>query len=246
MLVKLILWHYRYTGDIRYLKKNYPRVVSLLDTYRRDYEQGGLLSNLDKWCVVEWPANFRDGYDVDIREGKVCTQTHIAINAYYLEAIRTANRMAELLSLPPYREIAPLQEAFWTAFYLPEEHLFKDGLHTDHISLIGNLFPYAFGLCPDAASKERIYDLLCRRGISAVSLFGAFPLLEGLVRHQKAQELPRFLSDEGAWLRMLDEGATTTFESWGKDTKWNTSLFHLTFSYAALFLADIDLSALLG
>ena len=52
--------------------------------------------------------------------------------------------------------------------------------------------------------------------------------------------------DRGAWLRMLDEGATTTFEGWGKDTKWNTSLFHLTMSYGALFLADVDLEGLLG
>lgn len=45
---------------------------------------------------------------------------------------------------------------------------------------------------------------------------------------------------------MLREGATTTFEGWGKETKWNTSLFHLTVSYAAVFLADIDHSHLLG
>ena len=25
---------------------------------------------------------------------------------------------------------------------------------------------------------------------------------------------------------MIKEGATTTFEAWGKDQKWNTSLFH--------------------
>ena len=40
------------------------------------------------------------------------------------------------------------------------------------------------------------------------------------------------------------EDATTTFEGWGKDTKWNTSLFHLTMSYAAVFLADVDLKML--
>ena len=34
------------------------------------------------------------------------------------------------------------------------------------------------------------------------------------------------------------------FEGWGKDTKWNTSLFHLTMSYAAIFMADIDLNKL--
>lgn len=50
------------------------------------------------------------------------------------------------------------------------------------------------------------------------------------------------LLDRGAWLRMLDDGATTTFEGWGKDTKWNTSLFHLTLSYAALFISDADLN----
>ena len=32
--------------------------------------------------------------------------------------------------------------------------------------------------------------------------------------------------DEGCWLNMLKEGATCTFEAWGKEQKWNTSLFH--------------------
>ena len=35
------------------------------------------------------------------------------------------------------------------------------------------------------------------------------------------------LVDDGAWLRMLSEGATSTFAAWYKDQKWNTSLFHL-------------------
>ena len=39
---------------------------------------------------------------------------------------------------------------------------------------------------------------------------------------------------------MLFEGASATFEGWGKETKWNTSLFHLTMSYAAVFLSDVD------
>ena len=54
------------------------------------------------------------------------------------------------------------------------------------------------------------------------------------------------MQDEGAWLRMLREGATTTFEGWGRETKKNASLFHLTMSYGAVFLADVDLPALFG
>ena len=48
------------------------------------------------------------------------------------------------------------------------------------------------------------------------------------------------LKDENAWLRIIKEGGTTTFEGWGKDTKWNTSLFHLTLTLAVMFLVDYN------
>ena len=66
MLVYLVLWHYRFTEDREYLKINYPKVKKLLDAYKRDYETEGLLKNLDKWCVVDWPHEARDGYDYDL------------------------------------------------------------------------------------------------------------------------------------------------------------------------------------
>ena len=68
----------------------------------------------------------------------------------------------------------------------------------------------------------------------------------GLVRYEKSDMIKDMMSDEGAWLRTLWEDAATTFEGWGKDTKWNNSLFHLTMSYGALFLADIGLEGLFG
>ena len=240
MMIKLILWHYRITKDRDYLSENYPKVVRLLDAYRRDYEREGLIGNLDKWCVVEWPAPFRDGYDVDLKEGQICKEPHVALNAYYLEAIACANHMASALSLRPYRETDSLKKAFLDAFYLPEEHLFRDGVNTDHVSMIGNVYPFAFGLCPDKTCKKAILDMIEARKISTVSLFGAFAILEGLWRCGEESRIPSVLSDKGAWLRMLAEDATTIFEGWGKDTKKNTSLFHMTLSYAAAFLADVD------
>ena len=86
--------------------------------------------------------------------------------------------------------------------------------------------------------------MIRERKISSVSLFGAFLVLMGFVRMGKENEIREIMLDDGAWLRMLAEDATTTFEGWGKDTKWNCSLFHLTMSYGALFLADIDLKGL--
>jgi len=77
-----------------------------------------------------------------------------------------------------------------------------------------------------------------------MSFFGTFTALMGFIRHGKEDKIKDLMLDEGAWLRMLSEDATTTFEGWGKDTKWNTSLFHLTMSYAAIFLSDTDLKKL--
>ena len=238
MLVSLILWHYRVTGDRAYLARNYPGACALLEAYRRDYEREGLLRDLDKWCVVEWPANFRDGYDVDITEGQVCHEPHIAINAYYIEAVRCVNAMADILQRAPYRDEAPLVEAFLRAFYDRERHRFTDSLSSNHVSYIGNVFAFAFGLVPDAQCEENILQEIRTRGIEGVNFFGGFPLLVGLVRRGEHALLRRQLSSPGAWLRMLSEGATTTFEGWGRDCKWNTSLFHMTFSFAAIFLAE--------
>jgi hypothetical protein len=149
-----------------------------------------------------------------------------------------------VLGEPSYRDEEPLKAAFRKTFYCERENLFRDGLVSDHVSLIGNVIPFGLGLCPDQACLERIVNMIETRGIHEVSLFGAFLVLEGCVRYGLEEKIPQLMLDEGAWLRMLREDATTTFEGWGKDTKWNTSLFHLTMSYGATFLADVDLSAL--
>ncbi len=245
ILVQMVLWHYRFTGDLEYLKSNYTKVVKLLNAYSDHYEQNGLLSNLDKWCVVEWPKTYRHGYDVYIREGQVCTEAHVAINAYYLYAVKLANKMAEILQLPGYRDAAPLQEAFQKAFFDEEKMLYKDGENTDHVSLVGNCFVYGFDLCDEPRFLENFEAMLKEHGIDSLYLFCTFPTLMGLVRHDREALLRDALLNEGAWKRMLREGATTTFEGWGKETKWNTSLFHLTIAYAAAFMADVDIKKIL-
>ncbi|MFR6033704.1 MAG: hypothetical protein ACLUKN_11330 [Bacilli bacterium] len=53
--------------------------------------------------VVEWP-NWRDGYDVDIAEGKICKTMHNVINAWYIGAIKCYNKTARKLGEPEYPE----------------------------------------------------------------------------------------------------------------------------------------------
>ena len=87
--------------------------------------------------------------------------------------------------------------------------------------------------------------MIRRRTVHDVSFFGAFVLMQGLVRNGEWELVHAMLTDEGAWLRIIREGGTVTFEGWGRDTKWNTSLFHLTMSMAAIFIADVDIASIL-
>lgn len=241
MLVTAVLWHYRLTGDKEYLASNYKHVTDLLDHYRNTYEKDLLLTDLDRWCVVEWPMEFRDGYDVEITEGKVCTEPHVSINAYYIEAINNANKMAGVLGIEPYRDSTKIVNNFIKVFYVPEKHRFRDGVNTDHISIVGNVFPFAFGIHPDEEFVDSYVKEVCERKISTFSMFCTFPALEGMVRAGKRDLIGELMCDEGAWLRTIREGGKTTFEGWGRDTKKNASLFHLALTYGALFLADFDL-----
>ena len=246
MLVYLVLWHYRISGDVEYLEKNYASVVGIVESYRNNYERpDGLLTNLDKWCVVEWPENYRDGYDADITAWVVCTDIHISINAYYIEAVKVVNEIAAILGKSQYRDQKPLVDVFYKTFYDADRHLFRDSINSDHVSIVGNSFAYAFGLFPDGEFPEKFEEMLRQRKISSMSLFCSFLSLMGLVRRGRWDKVKEQLLDEGAWLRIVREGGTTTFEGWGRDTKWNTSLFHLTMSYAAVFMVDKDIDSIL-
>ena len=244
ILIDLLLWHYRLSGDKEYLRENYYKAKSVVEAYRAQYEKDGLLRNVDRWCVVEWPPNYQDGYAVNILEGQVCEEPHVSLCAYYLNAVKTLNKIAEIIGESPYREANSLEKSFIDAFYDKESRLFCDGTEHRHISLIGNCFPYAFSIIPDEKFEEEFLSLLDKKGYEATSFFTSFPLLCAFARQGNWKRIKEFILHEGTWSRMLKEGATTVFEGWGKETKWNTSLFHLTFTDAVVFLADIAVDKL--
>ena len=148
------------------------------------------------------------------------------------------NKISGVLGYSPYFDEKPLLDSYIAAFYNKEKKLFRDNINSEHISLMSNVFPLMYDLCPDKETEDAIINLIKERGFTKVMLFGAFPILEGLRRTGNTDLMYKFIKDENAWLRMLREGATATFEGWGKDCKWNTSLFHLVLTYVLIFLTD--------
>ena len=230
------------TGDRDFIAARYDRFADILDAYRERYARlDGLLTDLDKWCVVEWPENFQDGYDAEVPEGKVCCDVHVAVNAWYLGAINTLNDIAVAIGRPRYADAAALTAVFQKTFYDSVRHVFVDREGSGHVSLPGNTYATFFGLEPkaDRAAHHAAFVALVReKRFSSISLFQFFPLFAWLDAHGETALRNELLLSPDAWLRNIREGATRTFEGWGKDTKWNTSLFHMTIAAVAYFLCD--------
>ena len=238
MMAVLLLAHTKVSGSAAFAAAQYDRVAAAITAYSDAYErEDHLLYDLDRWCVVDWPNEARDGYDFNLTEGRVAVGTHSVINAYHILAVRALNKLATLLGREPYRDVSPLEKAFLDNFYVPEKKLFRDTPVTDHTALASNAMALAAGVCPEEA-QENVIDMILTKEPHQSAFFMTFASLLGLKRCGRDDLVCRMIKSEGRWLNMLREDATTTYEAWGRDKKWNTSLFHLCYTFAIIFLAD--------
>lgn len=235
----MLYGYYALTGDKEYLAEKFDGMCEVMQCYRERYmDDDFILKNVDKWCVVDWPANYRDGYDAELPADRACTDVHNVINAHYIGAVKYMNKIAKLIGRTELCDEEPLIKAFADAFYDKESGLFRDNVKSNHISVPGNAFAFMYGLYPDDESEARAVEYFKEKGITSVNFFSSYAIMCGLKRMGNKKQIYEFLSDENAWLKMLSEDATRTFEAWKKDGKWNTSLLHLTLSYPVIFLTD--------
>ena len=122
--------------------------------------------------------------------------------------------------------VQQVTEAFMTAFYDKEKRLFADTEEKNHYALHSNALPVTFGIAPQEA-HENIKQMIMEKGLCCGTHFSYFVLkaLAAMKAHEEELNLIINESDH-SWVNMLREGATTCFEAWGKEQKWNTSLCH--------------------
>lgn len=225
-----LLWtDYQFTGDKEFLKKHWSEAEGIVKYFRRYEREDGLLENVsDKWNLVDWPENLRDSYDFPLTRPAAGEGCHNVINALYAGAVKT---LAEIEAVtgrkPQYRcRWQKLKAAFIHAFYDREKQLFTDSTVSRHCALHSNIYPLYFGLCPQEA-RERTADFLEEKGLCC-GVLTAYFYLKALAAAGRYAAVYRILVNESehGWMNMIREGATSCFEAWGKDQKWNTSLCH--------------------
>lgn len=218
---------YNHTGDLEMLRDLYPTAATAQESFRRFDRGDGLLDGVDTWNLIDWPKNLRDDYDFpDVRPA--APGAHNVMNAFWYGMCRSLDNIRRILGLPTDEAYTEKVAASYIAeFYDPEQKLFTDTAETKHTSVHSNLLPLFFNLdrLADAAARPVIVSLLREKGL-CMGVSMAYYLLAALKKAGEAEAVRELLLSPDGWLNMLREGATTTYEAWGRDKKWNTSLFH--------------------
>lgn len=224
---QLLLTDYNFTGDQSFLREYYTIAKGILEYFSKYKRQDGMLVCVsEKWNLVDWPENLRDGYDMKLNRPLTSCVCHNVINALYAGAVKTLNRIEEILGICKSYDFEQLKDSYIKVFYDTEKQLFTDSEISRHAALHSNIYALYFGLCP-SESKEKIADFLIQKGLSCGVLMSYFYLkaLAGVGKFEAVYQTLVNDSNHG-WVNMLREGATTCYEAWGKDQKWNTSLCH--------------------
>ena len=224
----LVCWVYAMDGDLDFVRKAEPYATGLYQYFLRYANADGLLDGVsDKWNLVDWPANLRDGYDFELPANGVPSGLHNVINAFWCGCLSAMDEMYAILGKPATGMTERVKAAFVKAFYSPALGLYVDAPGSNHAAVHSNLLPLLFEIgTEDEALTARLCDYVGQKGLAAMGVYMAYFALAALVSHGRYEDAVRLATDPACWLNMLSEGATTTFEAWGKEQKWNTSLFH--------------------
>ena len=176
---------------------------------------------------MDWPENLRDGYDFPLlRPMDRNSPPHNVINAFFIGAVLKTEEISDILGIPCEKKSKCLIEAFNRAFLNADTGLYTDSESTLHSSLHSNVLPLFYGFCPED-SVGKICDLLIEKGFCC-GVYMSYFVLKALCKAGRYEDAYSLMvnKSEHSWLNMVSEGATTCFEAWGKDQKWNTSLCH--------------------
>lgn len=234
MAVISLFGYFYFTKDGKFLTSNKEKVRSVLESYRKLYAaENGLICVHDRWNVVDWPENARDGYDFDLTQGKTVYGFHNVINAYWVIALSVYNK---LYGEYPFAGAENAARAYREQFYLQGEHRFIDSAGSRHTALASQIFGLLTGVAADAAAESIAEEMIRKKRLSRSNLFVTPVMFYWLKKTGRRELLMELIADKGAWLNMIAEGATTAFECFSKENKANASLCHTMFAFPALFL----------
>ena len=84
LLPALVLWTYSADKDLDFVRFTEPYLTGIYRYFKKYENIEGLLERVEeKWNLVDWPENFRDGYNFPLTN-PVGAGMHNVLNAFYI------------------------------------------------------------------------------------------------------------------------------------------------------------------
>ena len=226
LLPALILWVYKRDNDKDFLRLTFPYITGVYEYFMQYSQEDGLIEGVkEKWNLVDWPDNLRDGYNFPLTK-PIGYGKHNVLNAFWIGFLKAYQDICEILGEAVNIAIDNVEKSFINAFYNKETGLYCDSTQKTHSAVHSNVLPLLFDIGMSETKERKIVEYICQKKLTSMGVYMAYFTLAALMKHGEREKAELLATDKGAWLNMLGEGATTTFEAWGKNQKWNTSLFH--------------------
>ncbi len=219
----MALWnHYLYSGEKRWIREYYPTALRILRAHLRHTNERGLIEDMPFNVFIDWA-------DVDTGgEGA-------ALNAVFYGALEALGRMAELSGDQHTRAtvrtmMRAIEQNFEARFFDPARGCLADacvaGRLSPKTSEQANMAAILWGLCTDETARAIVDRLYEKRDIEVTEAqpFFTAVVLRALDRLGRFDLALRIIRDRWG-RRMLDRGATSTFEEWQTNGTWRSGEF---------------------
>jgi alpha-L-rhamnosidase len=215
--------YYMQTGNEAFLRDNYSKlrkIAEYVDTYRN--ESTGLIHNLAGgsgsylYGIVDWPAQMRYGYDMDV-------ESRTVMDAYAYIDFENIARIAEVLDSTDdynlyHQKALDMKDAINDRL-INSQGVYIDGLNSDqtqsvHVSQHANMFPMAMGLVPEENLDSVIAEIKDQK--MSVGMVTLRWLPEALGQAEQGPHLLVLYTNPewDGWAKTISLGGTATWESW--------------------------------
>ena len=212
--------YYRFTGDERFLRQVYPRMVTLMDfVIGRLDGDGRPHDRPGDWMFIDWAPKPLANYG-----GVTSFETMLLARA--MDAVAEVGEVvgAAKDEVAGYRARAKklrdwVKPTFWNEKLGGLMHLKKDdGTLDPQFTRYPNIFGLFYGYFNSAESRRVVKDVLLNDGVMKLQTpYMRFYELEALAKYGLREQVLGEI--RSYWGAMLDEGATTFWELYNSDEK---------------------------
>ena len=225
---------YQQYGDIRLLEWYYPNMQRYI-AYAEQFMPDGLLTVEHRWPSTRRKDWFLGDWAVPEGVDKGGESVQHASSCFVSDCLADMVQMARMTGNPDdarhYAEWRQkLNAAIHRHFYHPESHTYANGTPLDQC------YALLVGIPPDSATAAAVKARLIQdchgkyRDHIAAGLMGVPIFTEWCIRERQTELMAIILRQEDypGYLNMINQGATTTWESWdcGRPGKEDRSRVH--------------------